>query len=136
MAEFISYLLKIENNKEKKINIGRLGKINFKKGFYVYVGSAKKNLNQRIKRHFSQNKKIFWHIDYLLKEKGVRIIKVWKSGSEECKIAKVLSLYGKAIKNFGSSDCGCGGHLFYINSYNFKNFLKKLNLDEVYASRH
>jgi len=132
MVKFTSYLLEIENNKERRINIGCLGKLNFKKGFYIYVGSAKKNLLSRIRRHFSKEKKIFWHIDYFLKEEGVEIKKVWKASLEECKIAGVLSLWGRAIKNFGSSDCKCDGHLFYVDCKDFEIFLKKLNIEKVY----
>ena len=135
MVKFTSYLLEIENNKERRINIGCLGKLNFKKGFYIYVGSAKKNLLSRIRRHFSKEKKIFWHIDYFLKEEGVEIKKVWKASLEECKIARVLSLSGRVIKNFGSSDCKCGGHLFYVDCKDFEIFFKKLNVDEVYPGK-
>ena len=37
-----------------------------KKGIYIYTGSAKKNIDSRIKRHLSNSKKLHWHIDYLL----------------------------------------------------------------------
>ncbi|MCX7965930.1 MAG: DNA/RNA nuclease SfsA, partial [Syntrophorhabdaceae bacterium] len=46
-----SYLLVLKNNDDKKIKIGKLGEIFFKKGFYIYVGSAMKNLQARLNRH-------------------------------------------------------------------------------------
>jgi len=127
----ISYLLKIENKKEKYIEIGSLGRLKFKKGIYVYVGSAKRNLIPRIKRHLRKEKKYFWHIDYFLKEKQVKIEKVWKTGWEECQVATFLSRYAETVERFGSSDCKCKGHLFYVNSQNLSSFLKKIKADEV-----
>ena len=127
----ISYLLKIENKKEKYIEIGSLGRLKFKKGIYVYVGSAKRNLIPRIKRHLRKEKKYFWHIDYFLKEKQVRVKKVWQTNWEECRLAGFLSQYAEVIEKFGSSDCKCRGHLFYVNSQNLSSFLKKIKADEV-----
>ena len=65
-----SYCLIINVEKDTKIKIGKkLGIINFKKGCYVYVGSAMNSLESRVKRHLSDNKKKHWHIDYLTKQK-------------------------------------------------------------------
>lgn len=109
------YLLCIYVEKDINIKIGALGKINFKEGFYVYVGSAQNNLEKRIKRHLSKNKKIHWHIDYMLSNKNVKIYDVlYKKSdkSEECIIAN--NIEGFKIKNFGSSDCKCYSHLIKI----------------------
>lgn len=110
--------------------IGALGKIKFKKGIYVYIGSAQNNLEKRIKRHLSKKKKIRWHIDYLLKNNFVKIEKVFykKVGKkEECKIALFLEKIGKPIKNFGCSDCSCTSHLFKLKSLiELKNFKLKI----------
>ena len=46
----------INVRKDIKERIGALGKINFKKGKYVYVGSAQNNLEKRIARHLSKDK--------------------------------------------------------------------------------
>jgi Uri superfamily endonuclease len=80
------YLLLININKNIDITIGRLNKIRFSKNKYIYVGSAQKNLEQRIKRHFRKNK--FWHIDYLLVNKAAKIEEVFykkSNRSGECK---------------------------------------------------
>ena len=53
-----TYQLYIKLDKTIKLQIGKLGKFTFPKGDYIYTGSAKKNINTRIKRHFSKNKKI------------------------------------------------------------------------------
>jgi len=110
--------------------IGALGKIKFDKGIYVYVGSAQNNLKKRIKRHLSKNKKIRWHIDYLLKNNFVKIEKVFYKKAakrEECEIACFLEKIGKPIKNFGCSDCNCTSHLFKLKSLiELKNFKLKI----------
>ena len=125
------YCLIINIKKNINIKIGALGKINFKKGIYVYVGSAQNNLEKRILRHYSHDKKVRWHIDYLLENPNVEIKKaVFKESSkeEECKIAKFLAKLEIPIKGFGSSDCKCPSHLFKLGS--LKNILK-LNLNEI-----
>lgn len=68
-----TYCLIIEIAEKFNIKIGKIGDLEFEKGFYVYVGSALNSLVPRINRHLSQNKKIFWHIDYLLNSKNSRV---------------------------------------------------------------
>jgi Uri superfamily endonuclease len=119
------YLLLIRVSRNLTIRIGSLGKINFDKGLYAYVGSAQKNLEKRLKRHLLKTKKKFWHIDYLLNNKFTKIIKLLYKNSgknEECKIANKLSKTEIAIPNFGSSDCNCRSHLFSLK--NMKNISK------------
>ncbi len=111
------YILIIKISKNLQEKIGSLGKINFEKGIYAYVGSAQNSLEKRIARHISKNKKKFWHIDYLLGIKSAKILKVFykkAAKSEECKIAKRLSKTESLIKNFGCSDCNCKSHLFRV----------------------
>lgn len=122
------YSLIIEVQLPQKLKIGALGNIEFKKGYYVYVGSAlgkgPTSLRGRIGRHLSRVKKPFWHIDYLLNSpEGVKVAAFVVSPTDkrmECSIAFVIKdgYPSKAlpIKGFGSSDCltGCHGHLFYL----------------------
>jgi Uri superfamily endonuclease len=122
------YLLVIKINEDITIKIGKLGKINFKKGNYAYIGSAQNNLNKRIERHLSSKKKKHWHIDYLLMNKNVKIEKVFwkKAGKEqECQIANILSKTEKPINHFGCSDCSCISHLFKTESI---KIFDKLNM--------
>ena len=51
------YCLIIEVNENQYLKIGKKLKIDFKKGYYVYVGSAMNNLESRVKRHLSKTKK-------------------------------------------------------------------------------
>lgn len=114
------YVLLIEISKAIQEKTGRLGKIKFAKGTYAYVGSAQNNLEKRIARHKSRNKRIFWHIDYLLNSKYAKILKVFykKAGKkEECKTANKLSSIGVPKPGFGCSDCNCRSHLFKVNKW-------------------
>ncbi|MBD3204646.1 DUF123 domain-containing protein [Candidatus Woesearchaeota archaeon] len=125
------YCLIIELKKDDKIKIGALGSIKFKKGNYAYVGSAQNNLKKRIKRHFSENKKLHWHIDYFLKNNDTEIKKVFYKDAakeQECKTACFLEKYEESVKNFGCSDCRCTSHLFRLKSL---RTLKELNFREI-----
>lgn len=103
-----TYCLIIFLEKERKIKIGKLGKIQFPKGYYVYVGSNP----IRIFRHLRKKKKFFWHIDYFLKYGKIEKIILTSRG--ECETAKIVSKVGIPIKKFGCSDCRCESHLFYF----------------------
>ena len=113
----MNYILGIVLDKDIEIKIKSLGKINLKKGFYLYVGTAKKNFEARINRHLIKKKKRFWHIDYLLSLKDVKIKEIWITDKiKECQIANLLNKEGYSfINRFGSSDCKCPSHLFFVN---------------------
>lgn len=122
-------MLIIQVAKDINITIGVLGHLVFKKGLYAYVGSAQNNLELRVKRHLRKEKKLFWHIDFLLKDENVKIIKVLflvAGKEEECIIAKELSSEGKPLDGFGCSDCTCDSHLFWIKDYDFLLKSKKM----------
>lgn len=126
------YILLLRLNKSFRARIGSLGNIEFSIGHYAYVGSAQNNLEKRIERHLTKNKKKFWHIDYLLSKRFVNILKVFykkSSRKEECKIAKRLNNIAKPIKNFGCSDCNCTSHLFKIENMKiFEKTIKNINM--------
>jgi len=114
-----TYVLLIEVEKEKSIQVGKLGKFTFCKGFYVYVGSAKNNLDKRVERHIGRGKKLFWHIDYLLSTPEVKVREVWvKEGEWECHLARRMArsrIFQVPVREFGSSDCTCKAHLFGVS---------------------
>ena len=112
------YCLIIELETDKKIKVGKRLKIDFKKGYYVYVGSAMNNLESRVKRHLSKSKKLHWHIDYLLKYGKVKEV-IYNDGKKvECDLAKELSLKNESVTDFGCSDCDCESHLYYFKKEN------------------
>ena len=108
------YALFLKVNRNIKINVGSLGTVHFRKGYYVYVGSAQNNLEKRVIRHCKKAKRIFWHADYLLSNKFANVAEVFfKSGpkAEECRIAERVQSIGVPVVGFGSSDCRCTSHL-------------------------
>jgi len=109
-----SYILIIRLNMDTTIRVGALGNQYFKAGYYAYTGSALNSLESRISRHLSDNKKIFWHVDYLLQLS--RVVGVWTIISDkrlECGSAARYASLTASVKGFGSSDCRCPSHLFF-----------------------
>ena len=97
--------------------MGALGDVYFKEGSYVYVGSAQRNLEKRVQRHFRKEKKLFWHIDYFLSCERAKIEKVFFRQADklaECEIAQELGRRGEPVAGFGCSDCRCQSHLFWF----------------------
>jgi Uri superfamily endonuclease len=123
------YTLVLSVSKDIDVNIGALGCVNFEKGLYAYVGSAQNNLEKRIERHLGKTKRKFWHIDHLLDDAHVEVVKVFNKQAErleECKIAKRINEIGVPIKGFGSSDCKCESHLFKVEDYQFlREFMRE-----------
>ena len=122
------YLLLIFKHKGEEIKVGALGKIKFDVGYYVYVGSAQRNLRKRIERHFRKEKKIRWHIDYLLSHAKILdfYAKNYPKPYEE-KIAIKLGKKYSYVPNFGSSDSRALSHLFKIEKGDWlaiKEFLR------------
>lgn len=100
----------------KGISIGKLGQFDFEAGYYVYVGSAKRNIKARIARHLKLEKKNRWHIDYLRPYLEVQSVQSYPEGEGECQLFQQLKSDHNAnvpVKGFGSSDCNCDSHLFY-----------------------
>jgi Uri superfamily endonuclease len=119
------YCLCIFLKKDLILRIGAIGERSFPAGKYVYIGSAMNGIEARIRRHFKTdkglNKKIHWHIDYLLQNPEAKIESVYITKTrqkKECSIASSISEYGEMINRFGSSDCDCPSHLFKINEFN------------------
>ena len=114
------YCLIIKLDKNSTIRIGKkLGKIEFKKGYYVYVGSAMNSLEARIKRHLSDEKKLHWHIDYFLKESEIeKVICNVSPKKVECELSQFIASRTCGIESFGCSDCDCESHLYYFESKN------------------
>jgi sugar fermentation stimulation protein A len=112
-----SYLLLIYLSEECLISIGRLGEVYFTVGWYTYVGSAMKGFQSRLPHHLRKNKKLHWHIDYLLQKASIQqIITIESEAKTECQIAGKLMKEFVIIPGFGCSDCKCQSHLFYSPS--------------------
>ena len=110
-------MLYIHLPNDEEILVGSLGRIYFKKGYYAYVGRARRGLLSRIRRHMRKEKKKRWHIDYFLEKGNVFLVSFFdESSCSECEKARMIEkIYaGKPIKGFGSSDCKCISHLIYL----------------------
>ena len=134
MLDSGTYLLVIGLKKNVKIKIGKRFIVTFYRGYYIYAGSAVRNLRTRIERHYrKQNKKQFWHIDYFLNNEYTlieEVITFKRESMSECRIAEHLSsIPGAAhpVRGFGASDCRnrCMSHLVYFKEYPNLYELKK-----------
>lgn len=108
-----TYVLLVKLERPMKTRVGSLGRIDFRRGYYAYVGSGQNSLLKRVGRHMRSEKKKHWHIDYLLD--GAEILKAvyFESGKVECELAKKMGEQAEGVKGFGCSDCKCTSHLFY-----------------------
>ncbi len=116
----------------KKIVVGKLGEINFKKGYYLYIGKSfsKAGLFSRIKRHLSKNTPKRWHIDYLKEYANFKFVGIIENIDCECYLARILNEKFVKIKKFGSSDCKCDSHLFYnVKWQDFIDYIKKVGIN-------
>jgi Uri superfamily endonuclease len=111
-----SYQLYFRLESKADIRVGRFGRYIFLPGSYVYTGSAIRNLKTRVIRHISTQKKLHWHIDYLLSARGIRLSKIVLSGMDECELNR-RTRGVIAVPGFGATDCvaGCGSHLKLID---------------------
>ncbi len=133
---------------EAAIIVGRLSRsggtggeseITFPAGYYVYFGSARCGLSTRVGRHLKREKRLHWHIDYLLQ--FAEVVEVWYSpeGVEVelgvrkkeclwCQVARGMPQGQILIPGFGSSDCRCPAHLIYFPTLpSFELFRQKLD---------
>jgi sugar fermentation stimulation protein A len=125
-----SYMVTLHLPADVTIGVGALGELAFKAGWYVYCGSAQRNLAQRMARHLRQGakpqgagqpttggrraKKTHWHLDYLTPyADAMKALPVASYRNLECDFARTLAgLGGEPIPRFGSSDCTCPTHLY------------------------
>lgn len=118
-----AYVILMEIPDKAKIKIGALGYLQFKPGWYLYTGSAMKNLDKRVKRHLRKMKKFHWHIDYLMAHtSSAKALLFRDSEKRECHLAQFLSQIAESqVANFGCSDCSCSSHLFYFKNNPMKD---------------
>ena len=135
-----SYLLILNLKRNRKIDVGKLGKVHFRKGFYIYVGSAMANLSNRMERHRRLRKQHHWHIDELRAVAEFHSVLAIRSSERlECEVAEAMSKIAEwSVPRFGSTDCPCETHLFGmandpIQSENFQKLLQYFRMDRHVA---
>ena len=112
------YALIVESEAPTIVEVGSLGSVSLDKGLYVYIGSAKGpgGLRARLRRHMSRDKKIRWHIDYILSSRSTRLralVHARTEGLRECVLTPQLEKLGLVHVKYklGSSDCrNCRSH--------------------------
>ena len=115
-----SYGLVTRVSSRRKIDVGKLGLVEFLRGHYIYFGSALGGLDARVGRYLSTEKKLHWHADFLSAEvpweyawqlaDGQRWECVWATAA----VHRAGS--GSTVPGFGSSDCRCHSHLVRVNN--------------------
>lgn len=133
-----NYLLILHLVRDCTVEVGALGALFSRKGYYVYVGSARKNLSQRINRHLRKRKRHFWHIDYLREVADTCLaVPIRSSVNLEHDLAGELGKIASwRIPAFGSSDCRCSSHLFGFENHPLKNrafidFIQHYRMDRL-----
>jgi sugar fermentation stimulation protein A len=131
-----SYLLILKLKRARKIDVGKLGEIHFRKGYYIYVGSAMANLSKRMQRHRRLRKQHHWHIDELRATTEFHsVLAIRSSDRVECEVAEAMSGIAEwSVSRFGSTDCSCETHLFGtssdpIESEDFQKLLQHFRMD-------
>lgn len=125
-----AYALELYLPQQIEITIGRLGKYSFRKGIYIYLGSASGpgGINARLGRHITGRPfRRHWHIGYLRNHAQptaysfISPISNEQSGKPiECCWSQALtslSSMDMVVPGFGVSDClsRCKAHLlFYL----------------------
>lgn len=114
-----AYLFMLQLDRPRTITVGKLGRLDFEAGWYVYVGSAMANLTARMNRHLRRRKRFHWHIDFLRDQAAqVQTLPIRSSSRDECTIASTLSRTLEQIApGFGCSDCCCSTHLYFSPEY-------------------
>ncbi len=111
------YVLEIHLSDAIELKVGKLGIFDMLPGYYYYAGTAQSNLLHRINRHLRKEKKLRWHIDYLLEYSQILQVYLWPGEREmECLLGAYLTRFPAMqvpIPGFGASDCKCNSHLYY-----------------------
>ena len=117
-----TYALIFSAYRKSQLKIGKLGTLQLKPGFYVYIGSAfgPGGLKSRIAHHRKKSVRPHWHIDYL--GYFLHLPEIWYTYDpihrEHQWAQTLLRTRGASVPlaGFGSSDCRCKAHLFFQNS--------------------
>lgn len=115
-----TYALVLRVDRDRRIVVGSLGALDVSAGRYVYVGSAfgPGGVRARVVRHARGDGRRHWHVDHLRAIAALE--EVWVSLGErrlECAWARDLADRPDADRpfaGFGSSDCPCETHLFFV----------------------
>ena len=115
------------------VQIGKLGRLTLRPGFYVYVGSAfgPGGLKARVSHHARTAHRPHWHVDYV--RGRARLDEVWYTYDAVSREHQWADVFARTrgtlipLQGFGSSDCRCASHLFFFRSMpSGKSFRRKI----------
>jgi Uri superfamily endonuclease len=115
-----TYALILSSQSRQTVQVGSLGRLDLKPGFYVYIGSAfgPGGLKARLGHHLKVSSRPRWHIDYLRPLTNVSDLWfTYDPARWEHQWADLMSqkMHGLIqMPGFGSSDCACLSHLFHF----------------------
>lgn len=114
-----TYILLLHLPNDTDLTVGKMGSYRMASGWYGYAGSAlgSGGLRARLRHHMNPSDRPYWHIDYL--RRAAELHEIWLLESELrrehawAEMLEEMPTMTRSILRFGSSDCGCDGHLFY-----------------------
>ncbi|MBT5872291.1 MAG: GIY-YIG nuclease family protein [Candidatus Latescibacteria bacterium] len=113
-----TYIIVMRSGQEASLQIRSWGRIELRRGWYIYVGSAfgPGGIRARVSRHFREDKAKHWHIDDItalarpqsawFSVESQRLEHTWATVCQQ-------SDEFTAVRGFGCSDCTCYSHLFF-----------------------
>ncbi|MFW6151047.1 MAG: GIY-YIG nuclease family protein [Chloroflexota bacterium] len=102
----------------RTLSVGALGARHLDAGCYCYVGSARRGLQTRVRRHLTVHVVCHWHVDYLLRHtEPVGVVCCVTPFRMECSLARHIGSQFAGVPGFGCSDCTCPSHLFFSGEY-------------------
>lgn len=111
-----SYLLVIHLERDTNIRT-KAREFRLKKGYYIYVGSAMNSLEKRVARHFRENKRLHWHIDFLLQKAQLLSAYLIPSGERiEETLSQIVGEVFQGVEGFGASDISVKTNLYYSST--------------------
>jgi len=138
-----SYLFLLTIPADITVAVGSLGRIHFPSGYYLYAGSAKRNMAKRLDRHLRKRKNFHWHIDYLRDVSSSCLALPFRTRDDlEHDLAGTLSnIADWSIPKFGASDCSCPSHLFGmatnpLHRPDFLELLQYFRMDRLTIPNH
>ena len=115
-----TYALILCSETGQRIAVGRLGTMEVRPGWYMYIGSAfgPGGLAGRMRHHLAPAPKVHWHIDYL--RRAAPIESIWYTTGVDQREHEWAGIFAAwpgatiALPGFGASDCRCPAHLFHL----------------------
>ena len=108
-----AYMLLLRAEGARSITTGERT-LELEEGYYIYVGSARRGLTERLLRHMRKTKRASCHMDYMRAvTRPVKTIPIRTKSPIECELSERLQTLFSSLHGIGSSDCRCPAHLFY-----------------------